>query len=100
MMDLEDIGTTIREARKSKNMTQAELAQAVGLSRYTIIQIETGKVSDIGIRKVLFILNTLALEMNIQKMQTQRPTLHEMYAIQEKEEEQRAKQYKNYRSRV
>lgn len=100
MMSLEEIGAAIREARKSRKMTQTDLAQAVGLSRYTIIQLESGQVSDIGIRKVLSILNTLALEMSIQKMQTKRPTLNEMYALRDKEDEERAQQYRRYRPRV
>lgn len=100
MMDLSDIGLAIRDARKSKRMTQDQLAKAVGLSRYTIIQIETGQVSDIGIRKVLSVLTALALEINIQKMQTRRPTLHEMYEVQEKEEQERADRHRVRRPRV
>lgn len=33
----------IRELRKEKNMTQEELSQLVGVSRQSIVAIETGK---------------------------------------------------------
>ena len=36
------IGETIRSLRKKKGMTQAELAQAIGVSTYTIIRYESG----------------------------------------------------------
>lgn len=39
----ERIGGCIRDARKEANMTQAELAQKVGLATITIRQYETGK---------------------------------------------------------
>ena len=33
----------LRELRESKHMTQAELAEKSGISRYSIIKLETGK---------------------------------------------------------
>ena len=43
-----DLGSTIRQARKGKRLTQAQLAEMAGIARKTLSQIETGTVSDIG----------------------------------------------------
>jgi DNA-binding XRE family transcriptional regulator len=47
-----DLGSSMRQARKEKKLTQAQLAEMAGLSRKTLGQIETDTVTDIGIRKV------------------------------------------------
>ena len=100
MMDMQEIGAAIKEARNSRKMTQEDLAKAVGLSRYTIIQLESGAISDIGIRKVMSVLCALALELRVQEMQTQSPTLDEMYALRENEEEEMARRHRRYRTKV
>ncbi|MGE5842238.1 MAG: helix-turn-helix domain-containing protein, partial [Deltaproteobacteria bacterium] len=51
-----DIGRQIRLARKSRKVTQAELGKALGMSRTTIGQIEKGTVQDIGVRKLIRLL--------------------------------------------
>ena len=40
---LKDIGRRIREIRKARNMTQAELADRMGVSSQTISYVESGK---------------------------------------------------------
>ena len=40
---LKDIGRRIREIRKARNMTQAELADSMGVSSQTISYVESGK---------------------------------------------------------
>lgn len=47
-----DFGSKMRQARKEKKLTQAQLAEMAGISRKTLSQIETGTVADIGVRKV------------------------------------------------
>lgn len=42
----ESIGTRIRRARGYRNMGQASLARAIGLSPSSLSQIETGKTED------------------------------------------------------
>ena len=43
MLDLEAIGTRLREERKRLRMTQAELAARVGVSRAAIVTYESGR---------------------------------------------------------
>ena len=48
-----EIGEQIREARKMRHVSQAEVAHALGMSRTTIGQIENGTVQEIGVRKLI-----------------------------------------------
>ena len=57
------IGRSIREARKRQKLTQAATAKAAGIGRSSLSQIENGTIQDIGIRKVIRILDFLGLEL-------------------------------------
>jgi transcriptional regulator with XRE-family HTH domain len=74
---LTEIGETIRTYRKERRITQHQLAQALGMSRTTIGQIENGTVQDIGIRKLIRILEFLRLELRVRPM-GKPPTLDEL----------------------
>lgn len=60
-----DIGQQIRINRKLSKITQSELAKSLGMSRTTISQIESGTAQEIGVRKLLRILNFLGLELRV-----------------------------------
>lgn len=60
-------------------MTQAELASLLGMSRATISQIESGKVTDIGVRKLIRILELFDLELAVRPAGAP-PTLDELRA--------------------
>lgn len=72
-----EIGQQIKEARKQRKMPQAELAMLLGMSRTTIGQIENGTVQEIGVRKLLRILETLGLELRVRPA-GRPPTLDEL----------------------
>ena len=72
-----EIGRHIRNERKRRKMSQATLANMLGMSRTTIGQIENGNIQDIGIRKLLRILEVLDLEIRIRKAGMP-PTLDEL----------------------
>ncbi|MDF1581289.1 MAG: helix-turn-helix domain-containing protein [Desulfuromonadales bacterium] len=72
-----EIGRHMREERKKRKMTQAQLAAILGMSRATISEIENGVVQDIGIRKILRILEILELELKVRRAGTP-PTLDEI----------------------
>ena len=71
------IGKQIREARKSRKISQAEMAKALGMSRTTIGQIENGTVQEIGARKLIRILEYLGLELRVRPAGNP-PTLEEL----------------------
>ena len=72
-----EIGEQIRQARKNRQQTQAELAKALGMSRTTVGQIELGTVQDIGIRKVIRLLEYLGLILQV-RPKGRPPTLEEL----------------------
>jgi transcriptional regulator with XRE-family HTH domain len=72
-----NIGQQIREARKKTGISQAELAKALGMSRTTIGQIENGSVQEIGVRKLMRVLEFLKLELRVRPA-GQPPTLDEL----------------------
>ncbi|MFZ2397387.1 MAG: helix-turn-helix transcriptional regulator [Smithella sp.] len=71
------IGKQIREARKSLKISQAEMAKYLGMSRTTIGQIENGTVPEIGVRKLIRILEYLGLELRVRPAGNP-PTLEEL----------------------
>lgn len=71
------IGKQIRQARKSRKITQADVADAIGMSRTTIGQIENGTVQEIGVRKLIRVLEFLGLELRVRPA-GRPPTLEEL----------------------
>ena len=72
---MEEYGRTIREYRKKRGLSQQDLASALRLGRTTISLLETGAISDLGVRKLLRICSRLGLGLQIVPRQT--PTLAE-----------------------
>ncbi|MDD4358018.1 MAG: helix-turn-helix transcriptional regulator, partial [Smithellaceae bacterium] len=72
-----NIGQEIHEARKKRKFSQAQLAKALGMSRTTIGQIENGTVQEIGVRKLIRVLEYLGLELRIRQAGSP-PTLDEL----------------------
>lgn len=77
------IGKEIRQARKKAKISQAAIAKTLGMSRTTIGQIENGTVQEIGVRKLIRLLDFLGLELRVRPA-GRPPTLDEL-----REEEQR-----------
>jgi transcriptional regulator with XRE-family HTH domain len=74
-----EIGRQVRLARKARQLSQAQLATAVGMSRTTIGQVENGTVQDLGVRKLIRLLEFLGLELQVRPA-GQPPTLEELRA--------------------
>ena len=71
---IQELGSEIRKARQARGLTQAELARAAGISRETLNLLESGLVRDLGIRKVLAVLDHLGLSVALQEgMPPRRP---------------------------
>lgn len=79
---LTEIGQKIRTARKLRGLSQAELAKSLGMSRTTIGQIESGTVQEIGVRKLMRLLDALGLELRVRPA-GRPPTLEELQEEQE-----------------
>ena len=72
-----EIGVEIRKKRKTMKISQESLAKDLGMSRSTISQIESGSVQEIGIRKLMRILDRLELEIRLRPARRP-PTLEEL----------------------
>nr|CAA6830608.1 MAG: Transcriptional regulator [uncultured Thiotrichaceae bacterium] len=88
-MDINELGSVIRDSRKERQMTQAELSELLGMSRATLSALENGTVSELGIRKVIAICSVLGLELVAQPQIRKRPTLHTL--VSEAEQRKRGK---------
>lgn len=69
-MNLTEIGFLIRDHRKKSGMTQSELAEAVGMSRTSIGDVERGSVDEIGLRKAIRIAECVGLELTFRPMRS------------------------------
>lgn len=49
LLTTKDVGRLIAVTRKGQGLTQAELAQAIGASRYWVIRSEQGQQVDLGL---------------------------------------------------
>ncbi len=78
MLSLTEIGRQIGEARKAKQITQLELASKAGVSRPTIDLLENGRATELGYSKLARILAVLGLELRIQPIAPERPTLDDL----------------------
>jgi transcriptional regulator with XRE-family HTH domain len=76
-MELNEIGALIKEARKSKGLSQEAVGKSLGMSRATISGIETGKIAEVGLRKTMMLCAVLGLEINAAPRRKY-PTLQEL----------------------
>lgn len=76
-MDYQDLTTTIASLRKQKKVSQHTMAHHLGISRATINALENGRAGDIGVRKVMKILDYLGCELAIRD-KSPFPTLEEL----------------------
>ena len=71
------IGEEIRKERKRRKISQEKMAKDLEMSRSTISQIESGIVQEIGVRKLIRILEYLNLELRVRPSGAP-PTLDEL----------------------
>jgi transcriptional regulator with XRE-family HTH domain len=60
-MNVAEIGRLVRARRIALGLSQARLASLSGLSRATVNQLETGALVDLGVAKLIALLNLLGL---------------------------------------
>ena len=74
---MKQIGASILQERKQRGLTQAQLAERAGVSRATLSMLENGVIHEIGIRKVIRVLEFLGLELTMRPFGAP-PTLEEL----------------------
>lgn len=85
-MDLVEIGSLFRTARRQHRRTQAELAGELGMSRATLSALESGRCDEIGVRKLTALLQTVGLDLFVAPRRG-RPTLDDLRAERRREKE-------------
>jgi transcriptional regulator with XRE-family HTH domain len=66
-MDFYELGKELALLRKSKNISQQTISKDLNISRATISNFESGTSSDIGLKKVLQIIDYLGYEINLKE---------------------------------
>lgn len=79
-IDLAQIGQVVRQARRSRRLSQDRLSQLSGVSRARIAALESERIGDITFRNLLNILQALDLDLRVVALNRQRPTLDDLRA--------------------
>lgn len=76
-LDITELGSTLRQLRRQRGVSQQSMAEDVGISRMTMNGLEKGRVHDVGFMKVLKILDYLGYELHLHK-KSRLPTFEEL----------------------
>jgi len=66
-MDFFELGQCVATLRKNKKVTQQQLSLDLNIARATISNFENGSRADIGLKKVLQIVDYLGYEINLKQ---------------------------------
>lgn len=64
-MNIAQLGAVIKQARSASGLSQAELARLASISRATLNALESGKLSELGISKILNLLDIFGLQLQM-----------------------------------
>jgi transcriptional regulator with XRE-family HTH domain len=78
-MTLQDLAPILRQARKQAGLSQAQLAQPLGMSRATISALESGRCTEIGFAKLAALFDFLGLDITVATRRS-RPTIDDLRA--------------------
>ena len=78
MLTLSSIGKQIAVRRKDLGFTQAALAKQAKVGLSTLDALENGRIGELGLSRIARILSALGLELKIQEVTRQRPTLEKL----------------------
>lgn len=65
MLDVLEIGYAIKDARAESGLTQAQLAEAAGISKRCLWSLELGQNPGVQLDKLLAVLRVLGLDLRI-----------------------------------
>lgn len=76
-MDFIELGQKVKQLRTERRVSQQLMAEHLDISRATLSAFENGRSGDIGIKKVMYILDYLGYELSI-KEKSSFPTFEEL----------------------
>lgn len=82
-MDFQELGDFVRRVRKAQGIRQQQMADDLGIARATLSGFETGRVADIGLRKVLKMLTYLNYDLQPNEV-SRLPTFESLLAERKK----------------
>jgi transcriptional regulator with XRE-family HTH domain len=85
MPDLNDIARTVAQQRKLLGLTQQQLAIKAKVSRLLVARLETERLPELGVKKLIRILNAIGLDIRITSLNQRRPTFDDLRADEEGE---------------
>ena len=77
LVDFNELGKKVADLRKMKKISQTELSQNLHISRATLSSFENGNGADIGLKKVLQIIDYLGFQFTL-KEKTQFPVFEDI----------------------
>lgn len=78
MADLIELGELVKNARKEQKLSQNELVQRSKVSRARIEALENGRISEIGFKNLMRVMNALGLDLRATQLNNNRPTLEDL----------------------
>jgi transcriptional regulator with XRE-family HTH domain len=78
MTKLIEVGKLVREARHAQNLSQGQLVERSSVSRARIDALENGRISEIGFKNLLRVMNALDLDLRVTQLNNGRPTLDDL----------------------
>jgi transcriptional regulator with XRE-family HTH domain len=77
-MELIDLGVLIKKTRRAQKLSQGELVQRSKVSRARLDALENGRISDIGFKNLMRVMNVLGLDLRVTQLNDSRPTLEDL----------------------
>lgn len=76
-MDFQTLGREIARLRRERGVSQQLMAEQLGISRATLNALEKGRAGDVGVRKVIRVLDYLGMELSLRE-RSPFPTFEEL----------------------
>jgi transcriptional regulator with XRE-family HTH domain len=87
MTKLIELGKLIKQTRHAQKLSQGELVRRSAVSRARIDALENGRISEIGFKNLMRVMNTLGLDLRVTRLNNDRPTLEDL--VEENEDASR-----------
>lgn len=81
MMDFYSVAEQVRTLRKKQGISQIQMAKHLNISRATLSAFEAGRAGDVGLKKVIAMLDYLGFEFRIRE-KSPFPTFEELLDAQ------------------
>jgi transcriptional regulator with XRE-family HTH domain len=75
---IRQIGKQAADARRLRKLAQLDVAHKAGVSLRTVSLLENGRASDLGYSKLVRILAAVGLELRLEQLASERPTLDDL----------------------